>query len=127
MAGDKALQLGVVVGGLGIGHEFADGNERGLVRDFHEGQPPAVRFRNEGGGHGFVGQPGAETDADCSRALDLAHKAALFSGPVEPEPGGQDQLAAVEEALGILLLGHGHPADIFVPGGFREAGFAEPK
>ncbi|GAA3310274.1 hypothetical protein GCM10017710_06570 [Arthrobacter ramosus] len=74
-----------------------------------------------------MGQSGAEADADGSRALDLAHEAALFRGPIEPESSGQDQLTAIEEALGILLLSHGHPTDIFVPGGFREAGFTEPK
>ncbi|GAA4027257.1 hypothetical protein GCM10023063_05470 [Arthrobacter methylotrophus] len=71
-----------------------------------------------------MGQACAEADANGPGALDLAHKATLFRSAVQPESRSQDQFAAIEETLRIFLLGHGHPADIFVPGGFREAGFA---
>ena len=69
----------------------------------------------------------ADAEADPHRAgpLDLADEAALLRGALEPHAGGQDQFAAVEEPLRILLFGDGHPENVLVPGGFGEAGLGE--
>ena len=125
VAGDEPLQLGEVVRGLGVGDELADGDERRPVRHLDHRQPPAVGLGNQGRRHGVVREADPEADAHRPGALDLADEAALLRGAPEPHAGGEDQFAAVEEALRVLLLGDGHPDNVLVPGGFGEAGLRE--
>ena len=123
--GDQPLELRIVVGGLRVGHELADGDERGAVRHFDHRQPPAVGFRDQSRRNGVVREPHAEPDPHGAGALDLADKAALFGRTFHPQPGGQHQFAAVEEALRVLQFGDRHPVDVLVRSGLREAGFLE--
>ncbi|MCB5291174.1 hypothetical protein BJQ90_00595 [Arthrobacter sp. SO3] len=125
--GDEPLQLGEVVRGLGIGDELADRDERRLIRHLDHRQPPAVGLGNQGRRHGVVRQADPEPDSHRPGALDLAHEAALFRGALEPHAGREDQFAAVEEALRVLLLRDCHPDNVLVPGGFSEAGLDEFK
>ena len=123
--GDEPLQLGEVVRGLGVGDELADRDERRLVRHLHHRQPPAVGLGDQGRRHGVVRQADPEADPHRAGALDLADEAALFRGALEPHARGEDQFAAVEEPLRVLLFGDGHPHNVLVPGGLGEAGLGE--
>ena len=123
--GDEPLKLDQVVRGLGVGHELSDRDERCLVGHFHHRQPPPVGFGDQGRRNGVVRQADPEPDAHRARPLDLTHEPALLRGTLEPHPGGQDQFAAIEEPLRILLFGDGHPKNVLVPGGFGESGLGE--
>jgi hypothetical protein len=123
--GDEAFQLAIVVRGLGVGHQLADGDERGLVRDFHHRQAPPVGLGNQGRRNGLVRQPDSEADAHRACPLDLPDEPALVRRAAQPHAGGEDKFAAVEEPLRVLLFGHGHPVDVLMPGGFREARLGE--
>ena len=70
-------------------------------------------------------QSDPEPDAHRACPLHLPHKAALLRGGLQPHSRGEHQLAAVEEALRVLLLGDGNPLDVLVPRGLRQAGFGE--
>ncbi len=97
-----------------------------LVGDFHQGQaPPAVGFRDECFRDGLVGEADAKTDPDGASALGLADESSLVGGALEAQAGGEDQLSATEETLGVFQFRHRNPTDVLVPRGFGKAGLAE--
>jgi hypothetical protein len=70
-------------------------------------------------------QPDTEADSHGACPLDLPDEAALVGRAAQPHAGGEDEFAAVEEPLRVLLLGDRHPDDVLVRGRFGEACLGE--
>jgi hypothetical protein len=62
-----------------------------------------------------MGKSHTKTDADGTGPLHLPDKPPLLGRGLQPQARGEDQLAAVDEPLRILQLGHCHPVDVLVP------------
>jgi hypothetical protein len=96
-----------------------------LVGDPHHGQAPAVGLGEKGRGYCLVRKPHPEADAHGAGPLHLADKTPLLRGRFQPQAGGEDEFAAVDEALRVLQLGHRHPVDVLVPGGLGNPHFGQ--
>jgi hypothetical protein len=86
-------------------------DERQLVGDLEHGEAELLRVAHERRRQRLVVEPRAEAEPGEVMAVKQAHELAQLLGPVEPQPGGEQQLAPGQPGRRIGQLRDVHPAD----------------